>query len=82
MCVVARREVGARAPAAGDPRVGGARRNKGMRARSKSARRLHAQVVAEGGERREGRGEGEKEEGKASVGALHWFRLAMLVGVI
>ena len=77
MCVVARSEVGAQTPAAGDPRVGGTRRNKGMRARSKRARRLQAQVPVEGGERREG-----SEEGKASVGALHWFRLAMLVGVI
>ena len=77
MCVVARREVGARAPAAGATRVGGARRNKGMRARSKRACRLQAQVAAEGGERREG-----SEEGKASVGALCWYRLPMLVGVI
>ena len=75
MCVVAQREVGARAPAAGAPRVGGARRNQNMRTRSKSARRLQDQVEAEGGETREGRG-------KASVGALHWFRLTMLVGVI
>ena len=61
MCVVARREVGARAPAARAPRVGGARRNQNVRARSKRARRLQAQVAVEGGERREGR-EGRGEE--------------------
>ena len=63
MCVVARREVDARAPPAGAPRVGWARRNQDLRARSKCARRLQAQVPVEGGERRKGRGEGEKEEG-------------------
>ena len=54
VCVVARREVGAQTPAAGDPRVGGARKNQDIRARSKRARRLQAQVPVEGGERREG----------------------------
>ena len=39
--------------------MGGTRRNQDVRARSKSARRLQAQVAADGGERRKGRaGEG------------------------
>ena len=62
-------EVDAQTQTAGNPRVGGARRNQDMRARSKSARRLQAQVAADGGERREGKGRGGEGEGrKASEG--------------
>ena len=58
MCVVARREVDAQTPVARATSVGGARRNQDMRARSKSAHRMQAQVAAEGGEKERGKGRG------------------------
>ena len=65
MCVVAPKEVDAQAPAAGNPRVGGASSNQDIRARSKSARGVQAQVAVKGGERREEEGgEGRGREGR------------------
>ena len=75
VCVVARREVDARAPAAVAPRVGGARRNRNMRAQAETARRLQMQAVAdyldEGEEGVGGRG-GEARKEAERVGGTLW----------